>query len=129
MIVGLGIDYVEVVRMGRLLERFPERAAGRLFTPEERSLCAGRAAPAECFAARFAAKEAFLKALGTGFRAGIPWQQIEIAVDAAGRPELRLSGRAREMMDAIGGRRSHLSLSHDAGAAIAAVIIEAGPDA
>lgn len=124
MIVGLGIDQVEVERIRSLLERWPGRAAERLFTEVERRACRGRARPAECFAARFAAKEACLKALGTGWRGSLSWTQMEMDADAAGRPVLNLSGTAAERAEEIGARAVHVSCTHDAGVAAAVVVLE-----
>ncbi|MGH7540702.1 MAG: holo-ACP synthase, partial [Gemmatimonadota bacterium] len=115
MVVGLGIDIVEVARMAALLERHPERAPQRLFAPEERADCAGRASSAECLAVRFAAKEAFLKALGTGLRDGVGWREIVVRQDGRGRPDLVLDGGAAEQLRMGGGRRVHVTLSHEAG--------------
>ena len=124
MILGLGVDYVQVARMARFLERFPERGRERLFTARERRWCDGRVGAAECFAARFAAKEAFLKALGTGLASGIRWSEIELVSGDDGRPRLELGGAARERLRAIGGDRVLVSFSHDGGAAVATVLIE-----
>lgn len=125
MIVGIGIDQVEVDRMEGLLSRRPERAAERLFTDRERGTCVGRSRPAECFAARFAAKEAFLKALGTGLGRGIAWREVEILVpDGGGRPRLRLSGTAAKRLREAGGGSVHVSFTHEAGAATAMVVLE-----
>lgn len=127
--VGLGIDIVEVARVRALLQRHPERAPARLFAPEERADCERRARPEECLAARFAAKEAFLKALGTGLRDGLSWREIRVRQDGRGCPELVLSGGAAERLRRRGGGRVHLSLSHEAGLAVAVVVIEeAGTD-
>ena len=125
MIVGIGNDLLEVCRMDALLERFPERARRRLFTDAERRWCDRRRHPAECFAARFAAKEACLKALRTGLGGGVRWRDVEVVVSERGAPALALSGRAGELMRRRGGRRMHLSLSHDGGLAAATVVIEA----
>lgn len=122
--VGLGIDIVEIARMRALLGRHPERAPERLFAPEEREDCASRADPEECLAARFAAKEAFLKALGTGLRDGLGWREIRVRQDRHGRPEILLSGAAADRLRRGGGERVHLSLSHEAGLAVAVVVIE-----
>lgn len=127
MIVGLGTDVVKIQRMERLLERHPERAGQRLFTDGERAYCAGRAWPAECFAARFAAKEALLKALGVGLSAGIPWREIEVLSNRSGNPRLEVFGRALSLLEASGAERIHLSFSHDAGVAVAVVVLEGGP--
>jgi holo-[acyl-carrier protein] synthase len=125
MIVGIGIDQVEIDRMEGLLSRRPTRAAERLFTAGERGTCRGRARPAECFAARFAAKEAFLKALGTGLGRGVAWHEVEVVVpDGGGRPRLRLSGTAARRLREAGGGSVHLSFTHEAGAATAMVVLE-----
>lgn len=125
MIVGIGIDQVEVDRMEGLLSRRPERAAERLFTAEERGTCGRRIRPAECFAARFAAKEAFLKALGTGLGRGVSWHEVEVSVpDGGGRPRLRLSGTAARRLREAGGGSVHVSFTHEAGAATAMVVLE-----
>ena len=124
MIRGIGIDVVSVARLTGLLERFEERAAQRLFSPEEQQECDGRASKNECLAARFAAKEAFVKALGTGLAGGMRWRDMVVDSDPRGRPELRLAGAAEERFREIGGERIHVSLSHDAGVAVAVVVIE-----
>lgn len=124
MILGIGNDLLEVGRMEALLARFPDRARRRLFTDGERRWCDRRRRPAECFAARFAAKEACLKALRTGLGAGMAWRDVEVRVDGRGAPALALSGRAGELMRRRGGRRTHLSLTHDGGLAAATVVIE-----
>ena len=92
MIIGIGTDLVEVDRVRQLLERHPERAAQKLFTTAEREHCAGAGNPAESFAARFAAKEAVFKALGTGWTGGAAWQEVEVLADPAGAPRLTLHG-------------------------------------
>lgn len=125
MVVGLGIDLVEVARLKALLERHPERAGARLFTAEELAECEARANPAECLAARFAAKEAFLKALGTGLRDGIAWRHIRLGNGTHGRPVIETTERASEMLDALGSTTVHVTMTHDAGVAAAVVVIEA----
>jgi holo-[acyl-carrier protein] synthase len=124
MFVGIGIDMVQTERMAGLLARKPERAPGRLFSEEERAACRGRPHPEECFAARFAAKEAFLKALGTGWSRGIGWHEVEVSAGAGSRPYLRLSGTAAERLREAGGRSVHLSFTHEGGLAAAVVVIE-----
>jgi holo-[acyl-carrier protein] synthase len=124
MIVGIGIDMVRVDRVAGLLERRPERATTRLFSEEERTACLGRARPEECFAARFAAKEAFLKALGTGWARGIGWREVEVSAGPGSRPYLRLSGVAARRLREAGGHAVHLSFTHDGGITAAVVIIE-----
>jgi holo-[acyl-carrier protein] synthase len=124
VIVGIGIDQVEVARLRALLDRWPARARERLFTDEERRTCDGRARPAECFAARFAAKEACLKALGTGWRGSLSWTEIEVATADGGRPVLRLSGTVEEKARDVGADSLHVSCTHDGGMAAAVVVLE-----
>lgn len=124
MIVGIGIDQVEIARLRALLERWPERARDRLFTGRERRTCESRARPAECYAARFAAKEACLKALGTGWRGSLSWTEIEMTSGPRGRPVLRLSGAAREKARDVGAASLHVSCTHDGGMAAAVVVLE-----
>lgn len=95
-----------------------------LFTEVEIAHCGGKARSAECLAARFAAKEAFLKALGTGWRDGIAFRQIAISSDELGKPSLKLTGRAREAADARHARVIHLSFSHEKTHAVAVVVLE-----
>jgi len=95
-----------------------------MFTEQERSVCGDNRASASRYAARFAAKEAFLKALGTGLRDGLSWQDMEVVNDELGKPDLRLSGRALELYTEKQISRVFLSLSHDAGCAIALVVLE-----
>lgn len=127
MIRGIGVDIVSVSRLAALIERFGERATGRFFTPDELADCQPRATPAECLAARFAAKEAFAKALGTGVASGLRWRDVAVRTGPGGRPELVLVGRARELLYDGGSVGAHVSLSHDAGVAVAVVILEAEP--
>lgn len=124
MIRGLGVDLVEVSRMAGLLERRGDRALERLFTGAERRGGAEHPCPEEYFAARFAAKEAFLKALGTGKTAGVRWREMEVRQDDGGDPRLEARGGARRRLDRLGASRAHLSLSHDGGQAVAVVVLE-----
>lgn len=124
MIVGIGVDLVRTDRIAGLLERKPERASRRLFSEEERAACRGRSRPEECFAARFAAKEAFLKALGTGWARGIGWHEVEVSTGSGSPPYLRLTGTAAARLREAGGHRVHLSFTHEGGVAAAVVIIE-----
>ena len=124
MIIGTGIDTVEVARFQRFLDEGNQRLLDRLFSPLEQDYCRAKKQAAVCYAARFAAKEAYLKALGTGLRDGITWTEIEISNNPLGKPELRLSGTAARFLEQQGGSRTHLSLSHDGGHAIAIVILE-----
>jgi len=124
MILGLGTDIVEVARIADLAARHGDRFLDRCFRPAERALAAARGpAGAAALAARWAAREAFLKALG-GQVSGIPYRDIEVVRAAAGAPSLRLHGRAAEALAARGGRRVHLALSHERAFAVATVVIE-----
>lgn len=125
MIVGVGIDIVAVARIRAALERgrIGTRFCTRVFTPEEAAYCAGRHNAYESYAARFAAKEATMKALGRGFGEGVGWQDIEVA-RGVGAPTVRLTGGALVRAQALGVSRIHLSLSHAAGLAVAYVIAE-----
>ena len=96
----------------------------RIFSTEERRYSLQKRDPVPHLAARFAAKEAFLKALGTGLRDGLSWQQVCVVLDPLGRPSLELSGRAVELMTACGATKAHLSYSHDGEYAVATVILE-----
>ena len=126
MILGLGIDIVAIERIAGLLERHSGRAKERLYTATERAYCEKMARPALHFAARFAAKEAFVKALGTGFSGGIRWRDIGIVHDPKGKPELALEGTARDAMESLGGARGLVSLTHDSLHAAAVVVLEDG---
>jgi len=124
MIVGLGIDITEVYRIRQTIARTP-RFAERVFTTDERAYCEGKGvAAAQSYAGRFAAKEAFLKALGTGWRGKITWQDVEIVTDDAGAPTLNVTGEAKQMIEDRGVARIHLSISHTAKYAVAEVILE-----
>jgi holo-[acyl-carrier protein] synthase len=125
MIIGIGIDVIEVERILRAIDHpeWGERFRARVYTPGEVAYCAERRRYAESFAARFAAKEATMKALGRGFGGGIGWREIEV-VRGRGRPRLVLSGIALERARAIGASRWHLSLTHTATTAAAYVIAE-----
>jgi holo-[acyl-carrier protein] synthase len=124
VIVSIGIDIIEVRRVREVLERTP-RFAERVFTDAERSYCESRGAvAAQHYAARFAAKEATLKALKTGWRAGITWHDVEIAAVDSGAPYLVLRGLAQELMEKLGATKAHLSMSHTTEHAIAEVVLE-----
>jgi len=124
VIKGLGIDLVEVPRFAAALRRHGERLEKRLFTARERADCADRADRAQSLAARFAAKEAALKALGTGWAQGLGFRQIEIERQASGAPRLRFHGRAAERASELGAPRVHVSLTHQPGIAAAVVLLE-----
>lgn len=125
MIVGTGIDLVEVSRVRRMLDRHGDRALRRFFTAREIEFCRRVADPAQCFAARLAAKEAALKALATGRAKGIRWCDIEILRDEPGSPSLRFHGEARHRAARLGADRNWLSLSHERAHACAFVVLEA----
>ena len=124
MILGIGIDVVSVERVRGLWERRGTVFLRRVFTPAESAACTAKADPAASLAVRFAAKEAGMKALGTGWGQGVGWRDLEVT-SAPGRPPgLVLGGRAGEVAAGLGVEAVHLSLSHDAGAAAAVVILE-----
>lgn len=120
------MDTVEISRFQRFLDTDNSALINRIFTAKEQEYCLKKKQAAASLAARFAAKEAFLKALGTGLRDGISWQELEVANQDNGRPELQLYGTALELLKGKGGDRCHLSLSHDGNQAVAMVILEAG---
>jgi holo-[acyl-carrier protein] synthase len=125
MIVAIGTDIVEIARIERALDnaRTGDRFRRRVFTPREIDYCTKRPRYAQSFAARFAAKEAVMKVLGTGFGEGIGWQEIEV-VRKEDRPAVVLSGRARKRANELHINRWHLSLSHTDTNAIAYVVAE-----
>ena len=124
MIVGLGVDIILIERVKQMLERRGERALERLYTPLERAYCEKMAHPSLHYAARFAAKEAFVKALGTGFRSGVRWRDVGIVNDPKGKPEFAIEGAAAEQMAGIGATAAFVSLSHDPLQAVAVVVLE-----
>ena len=124
---GIGIDIVPIPRMRQILERWQERFLTRVFTPAEIAYCRGRKDPVPHFAARFAAKEAGLKALGTGLRLGVSWLELEVQRERGGPPMLVLRGRSRELARARGADRMLLALTHDGDYAIAqAMLVDDG---
>jgi holo-[acyl-carrier protein] synthase len=124
MIVGTGIDIVEVPRVAATLARFGQRFTRRIFTAAEIRYCESKPNRVERYAARFAAKEAGLKAIGTGWRQGVGWRELEVGHERGGRPVLHFSGKAAEFAARLGMKRVSLSLSHTAQHAIAQVILE-----
>ena len=124
MIISIGIDIIEVARIREVLTRTP-RFAERVFTAAERAYCASRGAvAAQHYAARFAAKEAALKALQTGWRGGIRWQDVESGSRESGAPFLILHGVVKELFEKSGATAAHLSMSHTCEHAIAEVVLE-----
>jgi len=125
VIVGTGVDLCEVARIRRAVESdHGERLVERVFTVREIAYARKKASPYERFAARFAAKEAGMKALGTGWRGGITWHDFEVANLASGRPTLVLHGRAAELAEKLKVRNIALSMTHTAEQAMAMVIFE-----
>jgi holo-[acyl-carrier protein] synthase len=124
VVLGIGIDVVEIARVRRVMDRWQDRFLRRVFTDEELAYALGRHDPAEHLAARFAAKEATLKALGTGLSMGVRWREMEVRRARGQAPTLALSGRTAALGEARGVRRLHVSLSHDAGLAVAQVLAE-----
>ncbi len=122
MIVAVGTDLVSIPRMRAVLARYRDRLCRRLYTPQEMADGEGRPLPEVHFASRFAAKEAVLKALGTGWGEGIAWREVEVLGPRGKPPKVRLIGRARLVAERKGIRKLHLSLSHDGDYALAFVI-------
>ena len=124
MIISIGVDIIEVRRVRETIERTP-RFAERVFTAAERAYCQSRGAvAAQHYAARFAAKEAALKALQTGWTGGISWQDIEVSAKESGAPLISFHGRARELYEESGATAAHLSIAHTTEHAIAEVVLE-----
>lgn len=126
MIVGSGIDLIEIARIQHSLDRYSERFLDKVFTAGEKTYCLRKRNAAESLAARFAAKEAAAKALGTGISHGVTWREIEVVREPGGRPSVAFHGRAREIADRIGVVNKALSLTHTAEMAMASVVLEDG---
>jgi len=124
MLIGTGVDLIEVERIAHSIERFGERFLRRVYTDHEIAYCRGRRVSAESFAARFAAKEAGAKALGTGISRGVTWNEFQVARNPGGRPILELRGRAALLATELGVRAISLSLTHTSGLAMATVVME-----
>jgi holo-[acyl-carrier protein] synthase len=120
---GIGVDLVRISRMRDVIARWDERFVQRVFTPGEIAYCRGRRDPVPHFAARFAAKEAGLKALGTGLSLGVHWRELEVCRERGGPPRLVLSGRSREIGLERGGERMLLALTHDGDYALAQAML------
>ncbi len=119
----VGVDMIEIERVERTLAHY-ERFRERVFTNAEREYCESRPNPPQHYAARFAAKEAALKALGTGWTGGIAWQDVEVVSETTGAPALLFHNLARELFQRSGARVAHLSISHTSEHAIAQVVLE-----
>jgi holo-[acyl-carrier protein] synthase len=124
VIVGLGVDIAEVDRVRAAIERRGEAFLKRLFTPREMAYCETHRNRYERYAGRFAAKEAAMKALGTGWRRGVRWIDIEIVRLPSGKPSLELSGRAREFAERLEVKNISLTITHSGNTALAQVIFE-----
>jgi holo-[acyl-carrier protein] synthase len=124
MIVGTGIDIAEVPRIRQSIERFGDRFLQRIYTPGEIRYCDSKANRFERYAARFAAKEAAMKALGTGWNHGVRWRDCEVARMPGGRPTMVFHGKAGEFAAKLGTKNVALSISHTVEQAIAQVILE-----
>jgi len=124
MIVGTGVDIAETSRIDRVFERHGDRFSKRVYTPEEIAYCEKFKNKAERYAARFAAKEAAFKALGTGWGNGVHWLDVEVIHLPSGKPELVLTGRALEVARELGVTRASVSISHSDRYVVAQVILE-----
>jgi holo-[acyl-carrier protein] synthase len=126
MIIGSGIDMVEIGRIQHSVDRYGKRFLNRVYTSDEQAYCLRKRNYAESLAARFAAKEAGAKALGTGISYGVNWLEIEVVREPSGRPTLHFHGRAAEIARRLGGARAALSVTHTAELAVASVVLEDG---
>lgn len=124
MIYGIGIDLVKVKRIEEALERWGERFQNKVFTPGEVRYCSQKKSPSPNFAARFAAKEAFVKALGIGIRRGMHWKDVEVQRGSLGKPVLKINGRAVEICQKERIDGLFLSLTHDGEYSGAVVVLE-----
>jgi holo-[acyl-carrier protein] synthase len=124
MIVGSGIDLAEIGRIQQSIDRYGSRFLNRIFTAAEQAYCLRKRNSAESFAARFAAKEAGAKALGTGISQGVSWLEIEVVREHGGRPTLQLYGRAAQFAERLGVAHVALSITHTADLAMASVVLE-----
>ncbi len=124
MLIGTGLDLIEIERIAHSIERYGERFLRRIYTDHEIAYCTSKRSSAESFAARFAAKEAGSKALGTGISRGVTWIEFQIARQPGGRPVLELRGRAALLARELGVKTISLSLTHTANLAMAMVMME-----
>jgi holo-[acyl-carrier protein] synthase len=124
MIYGIGVDLVQIHRMSQVLKKWGDRFMKRVFTPGEIDLCLKRAFPPSAFALRFAAKEAFTKAMGVGMTRGMIWRDIEVFHDPSGKPGLEVHGKSARACEKAGIAGIHLSLSDEKEYAIAMVVLE-----
>jgi holo-[acyl-carrier protein] synthase len=124
MIIGSGIDLAEIGRIRQSIDRYGERFLARVYTQAEQAYCLRKRNSAESFAARFAAKEAGAKALGTGINFGVRWLEIEVVREPSGRPTIQFHGRAAAIAARLGVTRAALSITHTADLAMASVLLE-----
>jgi len=124
MIVGLGVDITEISRIESVIQRRGQAFLQRVFTPSEIAYCQKHRNAAERFAGRFAAKEAAMKALGTGWSHGVRWVDIEVVREPSGKPTLKLSGATSAIADALGVKNIAVTITHDGNTALAQVIFE-----
>jgi holo-[acyl-carrier protein] synthase len=124
MIIGIGVDVVEISRLRRVIERQGDRFVHRVFTEAEREYCGAHRDPAPNYAVRFAAKEAVFKAIGTGWAKGVTWLDVEVCRKTQEAPFLVLHGEAQRVSLSLGVQSMHLSLSHSEGVAVAMVVFE-----
>ena len=121
-VIGIGTDIIEVARIGQMIEKHDELFLRRVYTQSEIDYCSGRKAAMQHYAGRWAAKEAGLKALGTGWAKGIQWTDLEVTNLPGGKPELLIHGAARRLADEKGIREMQISISHCRAFAVAYVI-------
>ena len=126
MIVGTGIDLAEVDRIAAAIERFGDRFLRRVFTEAEMRYCDSKANRMERYAGRFAAKEAAMKAVGTGWRGGVAWTDFEVQREPGGKPTMSFHGKAAEFASKLGVKSVALSITHTKDMAMAMVILESG---
>ncbi len=127
MIIGIGVDLVDTKRVRELLDRYGERFAQRVFTERERGYCRNERRRHECLGGRFAAKEAALKAIGTGLSHGIAWKDVELISGESQPPRIQWHRRAAEIAESRGMKSCHVTITHDGDMAVAVVILEGDP--
>jgi holo-[acyl-carrier protein] synthase len=124
MVYGIGVDIIKIERFKMALARWGDRLCNRVFTPQELLICQNKARPERHLALRFAAKEAFLKAMGKGMFQGIAWHDIEIINDPSGRPHMKVWGKAERLCKEKGVKEILVSISHETEYGVAQVLLE-----
>ena len=124
MIIGTGIDIVEIDRIKRSIIKYSDRFKNKVFTQKEIDYCHSQADPAKHFAARFSVKEAVLKCFGTGMTGGILWKDVEVENKKSGQPTLNLYGKGKELFNQLKIKHIHISITHDKSYAVAHAIAE-----